>query len=935
MRNILSVIILSLSCVLSYAQAPSGDGKSVSVLTGTVKDAESSEVLIQCSVQLLKTDSTFIGGAATDMNGNFALNVSNKGKYILKFSYVGYTDVYKNIDVSGRQKKMPLGSISMSEDAVMLEGAVVKGTIPQVEVVEDTVQFNAAAFRVPEGSAVEELIKKLPGAEIDESGKITINGREISKILVDGKEFFSSQTDMALKNLPAEIIDKVKTYDKKSDLARITGIDDGEEQAVIDLTVKKDKKNGWIGNVRASGGTHSLHSERFNVNHFTDALKLSLVGSYGNTGNGGTSKNGSTGFNFSTVSEHLETGGNVRYNGSSRHNFTESSTERFTGVTSSFSNSRRSNSNSNWNVGGDFNLEWKPDTMNRILFRPRFSFGKNDSYNSGATATFSGDPFADEAIFDPIEQIENISDSIRTNLNRSSSITRGDNVSFGASLMYNRRFGNRGRNLTVNIDGGYSSKGNNRFNLSDVIYYQRDDSTSLTYRYRTTPSSNSNFSAQMTYSEPIARAVFLQFRYKFSYSRQHSDGRAYDLGNIVGLRDSLSSNGIGYLPYDYELWLDDELSRFTDSENYVHTTDVTLRIIREKFNLSAGFTITPQTQRVDYDYQGLDTVAVRHFFNMSPTLNFRYRFSRQHQLRITYRGRTSQPQITDMFSMTDDSDPLYIRKGNPGLKPSFTHTMNVRYNNYIQETKRSINANVSFNLTTNSIASRTEYNEETGGQISQPENINGNWRLNADFDFNTPVIWENLLVNTSTSVSHNNNVSFVYQNQSTLKNTVRNTRLRERLDLTYRHEVFDVTLNGSLAYTHARSTLVSNSNMDTYDFSYGMSANAQFPFHLYLSTDIRCRSRRGYSSSQMNTDELIWNAQISYRFLRHRNATIALEFYDILGNRSNISRTITATRRSDSRSDAIYSYAMLSFNYRFNIFGGKFMSSNGGRRGRM
>lgn len=934
MKNILSVIMICMCCTCTYAQTSVNVKSSPSKISGSVRDASSGEALIQCSVQLLDSDSTFISGAATDMNGGFAINVSKNGKYILKCSYVGYTDTYKNVEVSGRQKIMPLGTISMSEDAVMLEGAVVKGTIPQVEVVEDTVQYNAAAFRVPEGSVVEELIKKLPGAEVDESGKITINGREISKILVDGKEFFSSQTDMAMKNLPAEIIDKVKTYDKKSDLARITGIDDGEEETVIDLTVKKDKKNGWIGNVRASGGTHSLHSERFNLNHFTDDVKLSLVGSYGNTGNGGTSKRGNTGFNFSTDSEHLETGGNVRYSGASNHSFSESSSERFTGVKSSFSNSRRNNSSSNWNAGGDFRLEWKPDTMNRILFRPRFSFGKNDSYNSGVTATFSGDPYASGTIDDPIDQIESVVDSIRTNLNRSSAKSEGDNLSLGASLMYNRRFGNKGRNLTINVDGGYSSRGNERFNVSDVTYYQRDDSTALTYRYRTTPSSNSNFSAQVTYSEPIARAVFLQFSYKFSYNKQHSDGKAYDLGNIIGIRDSLASMGIGFLPYDYEDWLDEDLSRFTDTENSIHTADFTLRIIREKFNLSAGFTATPQTQRVDYDYQGLDTVAVRHFFNMSPTLNFRYRFSRQHQLRVTYRGRTSQPQITDMFSMTDDSDPLNIRKGNPGLKPSFTHTMNVKYNNYMQETKRNINANVSLNLITNSIANRTEYNEETGGRISQPENINGNWRINADFGFDTPVIWENLLVNTSTSVSHNNNVSFVYQDHNTLKNTVRNTRLRERLDITYRHEIFDVSLNGSVSYTHARSTLVSNSNMDTYDFSYGLSANAQFPFHLYLSTDIRCRSRRGYSNSQMNTDELIWNAQMSYRFLRSRNASVALEFHDILGNRSNISRTITATRRSDSRTDAIYSYVMLSFSYRLNVFGGRFMSSDGGRRRR-
>ena len=256
------------------------------------------------------------------------------------------------------------------------------------------------------------------------------------------------------------------------------------------------------------------------------------------------------------------------------------------------------------------------------------------------------------------------------------------------------------------------------------------------------------------------------------------------------------------------------------------------------------------------------------------------------------------------------------------------NNINISYNNYIIETNRNITANLSLNNTLNSISNRTQYNEVTGGRITRPENINGNWSASGNFGFRTPIFTDKLTINTNTSTSYNNNVGYIYQNNETLKNNVKNLRIGERLSLTWREEYFDVVLNGSLTYNNSRNKYIKTSNRDTYNFNYGMSTNANLESGFGFSTSLNMNSRRGYSSADMNTNELIWNAQVSYRFLQGRRATISLQANDILQNRSNISRTINATMRSDTRTNSINSYVMLNFSYRFGKFGGR----NGGRQ---
>ena len=920
--------------LLALATLSSAFAQKKTKLTGRVFDSESGEALTHSTVQLLKPDTVgLVSGAISNTNGFFTMKDIPVGNYVMKISYIGYHNFFHKVEVTGEKSEQNVGTIMLVPSSIELQTAVVTAALKPIEVKEDTIIFNADAFKVPEGSVLEELIRKLPGAEVGDDGSIKINGKTVSKILVDGKEFFGNDKSMSMKNLPTEIVDKVKTYDRQSDMARMTGIDDGEEETVIDLSIKKGMKQGWFGNFDLAGGTHERYSESAMVNRFQDRTQASVIGNINNTndrtggggGRGGNSGETTTkriGATLALERGQFEIGGNARYSGSKSSSWTKSASQNFVTTNTSFSNAINRNVNRNHSINGDFRIEWKVDSMTTMQLRPNFSFGGNNSNGTGENATFNADPYEDGVVNDPLRQMDLVDPHKKVNYNQTGNRSKGNNNNVSANFIFNRRLNNLGRNFSIRANGSYSNSESKSYSLSDIRYFQYRDSTRLTYRYRTTPNSNKNYSIGANYSEPIiARKLFLQTQYRFSYQKRHSDGSPYDLGNEKIFLDSIRSVGAGYLPYNYRDYLDGDLSRYTDNENKTHLLELQLRLVTTAINMNVGVNIEEQHQKIDYDYQKLDTVASRDYWRVSPTLNFRYRFNRQHTLRIRYRGSSRQPDMTDLFNMTDNSNPLNIRMGNPNLKPSFNTNVNVDWNNYLTTTMQNFNARLSYSTTKNSITTRTEYNEITGGRITQPQNINGDWSISGNFGFTTPLFVDKFTLSTNTSANYNNNVGYIYQDKKTLKNTVKNTSIGERLNLQYRADYWSAGAYGNLNYSHVRSELVNANNRDTYNFSYGANFNMTLENGIGFSTDIGMNSRRGYSSEEMNTNELIWNAQASYRFLKRRNATIALRAYDILYQRSNISRTINATMRRDQESNAINSYVMCHFIYRFNLFG--------------
>ena len=906
------------------------------LLKGKVVDSENGEALLRSTVLVMTPDTArMVTGGTTANDGSFNLKNVKDGTYLLKISYVGYHNFYRTINVKSAENKgtMAIGTVMLVPNTVELKQAVVTAQMKEVEVKEDTLIFNADAFKVPEGSVLEELIKKLPGVTI-EDGVIKVNGKTVKKILVGGKEFFGNDQNMSMKNLPAEIVDKVKTYDKQSDFSRITGIDDGEEETVIDLTIKKGMQKGWFGNVDAGYGSYDRYSGRVMVNRFKENFQSNVLGSQNNTGNNGNTTNKQIGGRLVFDVKNFEFGGNIRYNYNKSDNQTFNSTQNFVSTNASFSNSHNKNINRNTNVNGDFKAEWRIDSLTTLVFQPRFSKGDSKSSSQNASATFNDDPYQN-GITDPLNQMGDIDEAIKINENLSRNWSDGDNYNISGNLMLNRQLGGgpwfgpkavtgrNGRNISLRFNGSVSDNKNKSFNFSDVIYHQREGATDLTFRHRNNPSDNKNYSLGLSYSEPILRNLFAQLNYSYNYSKRHSDGQTYDFAKEDEIGQELWENygQYGMLPPNYFEFLSDSLSRYTDNINKTHNIDFSLRFITSLLNISAGIRIEQQNQEMKYQYQGLDTIASRDISRITPSLNARFRFSRQHTLRITYRGNTSQPDMTDLFTLTDNSNPLNIREGNPNLKPSFTHNINLDYNNYFEATRQSVFGRFSYNTTRNSISNRTEYIEETGGQITRPENINGNWSISGNIGFNTPLGWEKLTLNTNTTASLRHNVGYIYQNKATYKNDVKQSSLGENLSITLRLGNFDVRANGSINWSKTSSGMVAANNQSTYNYHYGLSSTGNFNSGFGFSTDINMSSRRGYSSANMNTNELIWNAQVSYRFLSKKQATVSLQAYDLLHKRSNISRTISAYSRQDRETNSIYSYVMAHFIYRFNLFG--------------
>lgn len=941
-KSILTMLLLLVS-IASFAQER--------LVSGAIIDRDTKDPVEQVTVQLLKTDSTYVTGAISNEKGLFHLHAPENGKYLLKITSVGYKPTVKRVVIE-QDKNLELGNVVVGADAIMLKGAVVTAMAQKVTLKEDTFVYNSAAYRTPEGSVVEELVKRLPGAEVSDDGTIKINGKEVKKILVDGKEFMTGDTKTALKNLPTSIIDKIKAYDEKSDLSKVTGIDDGEEQTVLDFNVKKGMNKGLMSNIDLGIGNKDRYSARGMGGYFNSNNRFMLFGNANNTsdrgfGGGGPRRGfgGGNGLNASKMlaaNYNYEEKNKFKFNTSLRWNHSDGdvwsrrSSENFMGSSSSFSNSLNQNFSRSDSWNGNIRLEWMPDTMTNILFRPSISWTTNDSRSTGISASYNQDPYQyteDPLSDEGIEKMDEVDAVI--NRQKSVSLSNSKNNNISGMLQLNRKLNNKGRNVTLRMDAKYTDKDSKSISLQNAHLYLVQtaaglDSTYQTNRYNLTPSKDYSYSAQATYSEPLWKATFLQFSYKFTYSYSKSDRSTYDFSkySFDGINPEYGAwgNYLGRLDGELCDYRDDKLSRYSEYRNYTHDIQVMMRFVRQKYNLNFGVMIQPQRSKFIQDYQGKYVDTVRTVTNVSPTLDFRYRFSKMSNLRVNYRGTTSQPSISQLLNIVDDSDPLNVSMGNPGLKPSFTQNFRLFYNNFVQNHNKGVMTYINFSTTSNSISNKVTYDETTGGRISRPENINGNWNVMGAFMFNCSIdsagVWN---INTDTNLGYNHYVSYLSldKSQDSQKNTTQNTTWNERLSLSYRNDWLELSLDGTLAYNHAKNKLQPNSNLDTWQFSYGPSMTLTAPWGTSLNTSLSCSSRRGYSDASMNTDEFVWNAQLSQGFLKGKPLTVMLQFYDLLHQQSTFSRAISSVSRTDTEYNAINSYAMLHVVYRMNLFGGK------------
>ena len=969
MRKAILLIAVLVVSMTAFAQR---------TVSGKVVEQDTQEAVIQATAALLSGEKV-VANAVTNTNGGFTIHAPREGSYTLKITYVGFKTYTKNITLKDG-KDYRAGTITLEPDAIMLKGATVTAHASKVTLKADTFVYNASAYRTPEGSVVEELVKRLPGAEVSDDGTIKINGKEVKKILVDGKEFMTGDTKTALQNLPTNIIERIRSYDQQSDLARVSGIQDGEEETVLDFGIKKGMNHGFMANVDLAIGTQHRYAGRGMGAVMKDNMKVMLftrannVNDMGFPGGGGGGRWGGQrqGLNASKMvgvninyekKNRLKLDGSVRWNHGDGDQLSRVSSQSIFGSSvTTFGNSITQNytRSNNWNA--QMRVEWMPDTMTNILFRPTLRFNKNDGLTNGDEATFDEDPY--QYVSKPLDELDQlVSRGIVKNSRSQDNVSYSDSKNLGGMLQFNRKLSTTGRNLTLQINGNWSDGASQSIADSYLNYYQLlTDSSQIIKRYSETPTTNWGYRLRATYSEPIFRQVYLQFSYQYEYKHNKSDRSTYDFSDALVPPSSFlvpPSSSTSLVPPssflvpppstnwtpEYRSWdaylqpyrpidpyLDQDLSRYSEYKNYIHTAEIMLRVVRKSFNLNAGVRFVPQKSHFTQNYQGIHTDTTRTVSNLAPTIDFRWKRSEVSQMRVQYNARTNQPSMSDLLDITDNSDPMNIRKGNPGLKPSFTQNLRFFYNNYTQRYQRSIATWLGFNTTSNAISNKVSLDPVTGVRTTRPENINGNWGGWAGLVFNTAVDTAGYFnINTMTNLSYQHMVGFVSLNalSDSEKSVTNSTTINQRLAASYRNDWFEFELNGSLAYTHSRNDLQTQNNLDTWQFTYGAMLGITAPWGTALTTNINMQSRRGYNDSSMNTNELIWNAQISQSFLKGRPLTVSLQLYDILQQQSTLISSVSSMGRTDSEYNSITSYAMLHVIYRLNLFGGKHAPQGG------
>lgn len=918
-------------------------------IKGHLIEKESKASVPDATVQLLSLpDSSFVKGGTSDANGYFSLPVTRSGKFLLKVSYIGFQTRFIPVTHRGGNNDLVMGEIELAPDRVLLQGVSVVAKAAKVQMEGDTVVFNSAAYKTSEGAKLVELVKQLPGVEIDENGTVKIHGRELKKIMVEGKEFFGGDVKTGLQNIPVGMIDKLKTYDKKSDLTRLTGVEDGEEDVVLDVRVKKGMNKGVFGELMAGAGNKGRYTSQVSVNRFNDKDQYSVIGGINNVN--GRNYSSTEGVNFSPYSYGLETNrniginlsrtykkatldGSIRYDNSNRNSEQKRYSEQFLRSNRSFSNSLSSNYGKSQSLFADLRWEWKIDSLTTLFVAPRFSMNKNDGESRSMSMSFDDDPYsrADNP-FDYMQDdgLDNPLRPIALNRMASNGLSKGDGYNFSMFSYFNRKLNARGRNITLGFNMGLNDNKSNSLNNSETHYYRlqnalQGDSVLYRNRYLHTPSNGGNYGFRLTYNEPIAKNLFLQFDYRYKHRNSKSTRHIYDLPEEGEYAD-------GWPKGDLDSFMTDSLSKDARYTYNDHDVVLGLKWVTKLTNLTMGAGIKPQYSKLSYKKGNYEIDTTRTIINFSPKLDLRLNFSRTFRMMLRYRGRTNVPSIENLLPVTDNMNPLYVRVGNPGLKPTFIHSAMMFMNAYKPKTQQGIMMHLFFNAFRNQVSTSVRYNEKTGGQISMPVNVNGSWGLMSMVGGNTPLFKKLLHLNTQFEWGYDRSVSLLYDSKTRTEGENVSTKMyiNNRTGLSYRNDWLEVGLNSIVRFSQEKNKLRSQLNYRPLDFGLGMNTTVQLPWKMSLSTNINRLNRSGYTDEAMNHSEWIWNAQLSQTFLKGA-LTVKAEVFDILKQMSNITRSFSSTSRSVSEMNGYNSYMMFSLSYNINNFGGKNMNRGRGR----
>ena len=972
-KTVLAVSILFVALPLS-AQA------QYSVKLKLIDDKTGEPVAFATASLTPKGATTASKYVLTDDKGQASITKVAKGEYSIKAEIMGYKTYTHELTVD---KNINLGDIRMEEDAVALDAAKVSAVGNPITIKKDTIEYNASSFKTSDNDMLEQLLKKLPGVEVEADGSITANGETIKKITIDGKTFFLDDPQLASKNIPAKIIDKVKVVEKKSDQAMFTGIDDGEEETIIDLKLRPGMAEGWFGNVMGGGG-HDVPGEGSDMNdwryqgaamigRFTDKSQLSIILNGNNTNNRGfndiagsmmgnmrggrgmgqgtggwgrnngitTSWMGGVNGAFTLFDGDMDLAGNYLYNGNKKdvEEYKKKITYRPDG-SHLISDSDKPGISTTLSQGHRFGirLEHKFSENTSILFEPQFNFG------SGYFNEISDFNTATRAKGATVEQKE--TDGYNRNYGAN------DNWSTSGFLLLRQRLGKAGRTISANIRYSFSNNRLDGFNQSETRKFQEGLTDIVNQRYNQ-KSNSSSLSGRLVYTEPIAKNLFLEANYSYSWNRNHSQKSTYNSGSdtVYVYNEYLERNVLEYIVEDErpDLIYSNEITNLSQN----HRAGVNFSYQLKKFRAQLGASVNPTiTHNETTGHKPYDNKVVNWspqamvFFNPNDNTNFR----------LFYFGRSAQPSTSQLMPVPDNSDPLNISLGNPNLNPYFTHNLRSRFGYTNKQTFTSVNVNLNASFIEDPITSATWYTNSTNFSIP----VNGPTRssVNANLFINSPFGKSNFSIFSMTFANYNESATFVgtddfeknkadryYDRDKAefkykefneeidiqdpgmfIKNLTQTVSVTQRLRFTYRSDLVELNVGGRTRMSKSWYTMQNSNQQYTWSNRVDASMNWTIPGGINLIAEADYNWYVGYTIPQEY--EVILNAEIT-KLLFKKKFTLALKAYDILGQSKNLSVSDNANYHQETRNNTLGRYIILSLTYRF----GNFNQAGGGRRG--
>lgn len=944
------------------------------VVKGRLASAMDDTPLSGATVRMLQLpDSTLLVGTYSDQDGNFSIASSkispartakNQPKILVIASYMGYVTVEKHIVLRPKEKEYDLKDVYLQENAHILGEALVSATPPPMLIKGDTTEYYADSYKTQPDATVEDLLKRLPGVEVDTDGSIKAQGENVTQVYVDGKEFFGNNTQVTTKNLTANMIESVQVVDMQTEEARLTGIDNGERRKVINLKLKPKMRRGWFGNAAGGWGKGRKISDRWDargmLGYFYGNLQNALVVNGNNTNNAAFGDTGDNVFRGSNMRGTRQSGArgnglnanwsiglnigydkgnrmrdpntplalnsNISYGGSSQEEKSNSHTIRYLGqdsITENRNFNQGDNSSHNLQVGLRYEKSWGTlkDGQHRIQINPGFSFNRTQTEDYSETHRYQN-------FLDTIQYLTQTQ-------NRNEMEQSGGNFSISGTYSFAKltSHGRRRSSVTISFNERYNEGDRYRrsFTTYDSCEVEFDRYRDIAFSTKRTArdtlmnqwsdenSHNEDYRLRLTHIEPINEHNFIEFSASANLTDRHTTQMDYFWDQAKG-QWSDSVNGRSNLDYSSDTWV----------RNVNYNLSASYRMTSETYNVSVGLDLLPQSQQLT-EYFDHTRDYKRHYMNYSPRLEYRYNWSRRTNLQIRLNGQTTQPSMNQLQTRKNQNSATHVSIGNPDLSPSFSSNFSAQYHTYNEETYSTLEFGLNARASFNNFVTKRWYSPDLRTDTTQTVNLSGigNWSASTDFRGSWPFYDNIWYVTNNTSFGYSENQGYISQGkQASRLNTNQSFNGSEQAGIAYRTEKVNVELRGRYSMQHTQATIATANKLGT-THQFGISSNVLFrlPYDFTLTSDFNYTGRRGYSAS-LTRNQSIWNAQISRSFLKEKKLNAYIKVFDILRQRSAISRSIGGDSYTDRETTVLGQYFLIGLNLRGNRAGGR-----GGRGG--